>query len=248
MPNFSRRSFMTALTATLTAASAAEASRGPVATEHPDLLAMSDRLPDALQAYNDAAGRVRAIEETWGPQWPTPDPEIIWYGNGSKRHTDILGRGVETPWGKGGIMRVQNIGTPEGFEADYQAHAKEAERRSKLKSQRGMKPALRWAERCKARIEPARAYWSEVERINAASGIEAALAAETTARDALRSLVGDILTFEEQSAEGLGIKAQALAAYTELPLFWQAMNPHAPAWMAGLAATLARQANPASHV
>ena len=88
-------------------------------------------------------------------------------------------------------MRVQNIGTPEGFEAEYHAHTKEAERKSKLKSQRGMKSEIRWAERSKARMEPARAYWSEVERITAASGIEAAQAAETASRDALRSLVGD---------------------------------------------------------
>jgi hypothetical protein len=123
---------------------------------------MSDRLPATLQSYKDAAAKVHSIAKTWGPQWPTPDPEIIWYGNGSKRHADILGRGIETPWGKGGIMRVQNIGTPEGFEAEYHAHTKEAERKSKFKSQRGMKSEIRWAERSKARIEPAHAYWGSL--------------------------------------------------------------------------------------
>jgi len=35
----------------------------------------------------------------------------------------------------------------------------------------------------------------------------------------LRDLVGQILTFEEQTPIGLGIKAQALAAFIELPAF-----------------------------
>ncbi|NQY60773.1 hypothetical protein [Cognatishimia sp.] len=246
MTILNRRSFVAALAASLSSATAAHASGEQVAPEHPDLLAMSDRLPATLQSYKDAAAKVHSIAKTWGPQWPTPDPEIIWYGNGSKRHADILGRGIETPWGKGGIMRVQNIGTPEGFEAEYHAHTKEAERKSKFKSQRGMKSEIRWAERSKAQIEPAHAYWSEVERITAASGIEAAQVAETASRDALRSLVGDILTFEEQSPVGLGIKAQALAAFIELPPFWQMANPDSPKWLAGLTGTLARQANPAS--
>lgn len=212
--------------------------------EHPDLLAMSDQLPGVLQAYKDAAGEVQTIAKTWGPQWPTPAPEIIWYGGGSKTHRDILGRGIETEWGKGGIMRVQNLGTPEGFQASYEAHMREADRKSKFKSQRGMKSELRWAERDKARIEPARAYWSEVERIETASGIKAAQEAETAARDALRDLVGQILTFEEQTPIGLGIKAQALAAFIELPPFWQGLNPDAPQWLAGLTATLTRFGGP----
>ena len=158
-----RRSFVSVLTASFSSATAAKASGEQVAPEHPDLLAMSDRLPKALQSYKDAADKARSIAETWRPQWPTPNQEIIWYGNGSKRHTDILGRGIETSWGKGGVVRVQNIGTPVGFEASYRARAKEAERKSKFKSQRGMKSELRWAEQNKARIEPSCEYWSEVE-------------------------------------------------------------------------------------
>lgn len=241
MTNLNRRSFVAALAASLSSVTVAQASGSNATPENPDLIALSDRLPATLQTYKDAAAQVQQIAETWGPQWPQPDPEIISYGNGSKRHADLLGRGVETPWGKGGIMRVQNLGTPEGFEASYHAHKKEADRKSKFKSQRGMKSELLWAERDKASIEPARAYWSEVERVTARSGIEDAQAVETTARDALRELVGAILTFEEQSPMGLAIKAQALTAFIELPPFWQMANPDAPKWMAGLTATLARQ-------
>jgi len=239
---FNRRSFIATLATSLSSVAAVQAAGKEATSEHPELLKMSDRLPNTLQAYRDTAERVKDIVKAWGPQWPTPDPEIFWYGNGSKRHDDILGRGIKSHWGKGGIMCVQNIGTPEDFEADYQAHTKQAERKSKLKSQRGMKSELRWAEHSKARIKPARAYWSEVERIKVASGIEAALTAKRDAREALLTLVGDILTFEEQSPIGFGIKAQALAAFIELPPFWQGCNPDAPQWLAGLAATLERHA------
>jgi len=241
MTNLNRRSFVAALAASFSTAATAQASGSPEALEHPALVEMSDRLPGVLQAYQKAEARVQAIAAEWGPQWTTPDPEIFWYVGGSKRHRDILGRGIETQWGKSGIMRVQNLGTPECFEREYQAHMREAVRKSKFKSQRGMKSELRWAERAKARIEPARAYWSEVERIEKASGIEGAIEMETDTRKALIAAIGEILTFEERSAVGLAIKAQAIAAYTELPPFWQGLNPETPEWMAGLSATLARR-------
>lgn len=243
MTDFNRRSFVSALAVSLTSASAAQASGGQSLSEDPDLLALSDQLPAVLQAYKDAARKVQNIEETWGPQWPTPDPEIFWYGKGSKRHADILDRGIKTQFFSSGITRVQNIGTPEGFEASYADHMQEADRKSKFKSQRGMKQELRSAEKMKARIEPARAYWSEVERIETASGVKTAIEAETAARDALRDLVGHILTFEEQTPIGIGIKAHALAAFTELDPFWQRINPNSPEWLAGLSATLMRQAS-----
>lgn len=246
MSFLNRRSFVAALATSLAAATTANAAGDQTLHEHPDLIALSDRLPVALQSYKEAAAHVRHIAETWGPQWPKPDPEIIWYGGGSKRHEDILGRGIETQWGKSGLMRVQNIGTPEGFQLSYEAHMEEADRKSKFKSQRGMKTELRMAKRMKTSIEPARAYWSEVERIKTTSGVEAAQEAEAAARDALRDLVGQILTFEEQTAIGLGIKAQALAAFIELPSSSQSFNLDAPQWLAGLAATLTKQARLAS--
>lgn len=57
--------------------------------------------------------------------------------------------------------------------------------------------------------------------------------------------MGDVLAFEGRSSEGLGIKAQALAAFIELPPFWQRINPDAPLRLAGLTETLTRRANPA---
>ncbi|MEL7319742.1 MAG: hypothetical protein AAFN04_14000 [Pseudomonadota bacterium] len=228
---FNRRSFIATLATSLSTAAAVHAEGSEAVSEHPALLEMSDRLPATLQCYRDAASEVQSIADTWEPQWPAPDPEIIWYGHGSKRHEDILGRGIETPWGKGGVIHVRNIGTPEGFETDYHVHTKEAERKSKFKSQRGMKSELRWAEQSKARIEPARAFWSEVERIEAASGIHEAKANLEKSRDALIEIVGEILVFEERSAVGLAIKAQALAAFTELPPIWQGLtSPWAAHW------------------
>lgn len=243
MTQFDRRSFVAALAASLTSATTVQASGEPTMPEHPDLLAMSDQIPDALQAYKDAAARVRSIVQTWGPQWPEPDPDIIWYGSGCETHRNIRGVGIEVPWGTSGETRIQQLGTPEGYKMRYDQHMREAARRSKLKSKRGMKRELDWAERMQACIEPARAYWSEAERIETESGIKAAKKAEALSIKALCGLVGQVLTFEEQSPIGLAIKAQALAAFIGLPPFWQACNPGAPQWLAGLTATLARQAD-----
>ena len=245
MTILNRRSFVAALAASLSSATAAHASGEQVAPEHPDLLAMSDRLPATLQSYKDAAAKVHSIAKTWGPQWPTPDPEIMYGGWFGDRHADILGNGIQTPHVHTQKLTVHHIARPADLQRQFEGYVSEAERTSKFKKKGRMERNLRLADETKAKIEPARAYWSEVERITAASGIEAAQAAETASRDALRSLVGDILTFEEQSPVGLGIKAQALAAFIELPPFWQGVNPDAPQWLAGLTGTLARQANPA---
>lgn len=236
MTKLSRRSFVAALATSMTAAAQASST----VSEHPDLLAMADRLPGVLQDYRNANERVAEIEKVWGPQWPTVDPKIVKYGGTSKRHEDILGRGIKTEWGKSGIMKVQHLGTPECFEAAYLAHTKEAERKSKFKSQRGMRSELRSAERSKAQIEPARAYWSEVERIEKLSGIRNAQDELKRSRNALTDLVGKILTFEEQSVVGLGIKVEAMAAFSELPMSCQRYNLDAPEWLTGVVASLNR--------
>lgn len=100
-PELNRRTFVTTLVTSLTAPATTAALSVPIEslTEHPELIAMGDRLPDVLQSYRDAASEVSSIAEKWEPRWPTPDPEIIWYANGSKRHADILGRGIKTEWG-----------------------------------------------------------------------------------------------------------------------------------------------------
>lgn len=240
--NQSRRAMLLGLAGVATAAATGSTATGKAAPqESAELLALADKLPRHLGVYLDARKQVAAIVREWGPQWPTPAPEIIWYGSGSKYHEDILGRGIETPWGKGGLKRVQNIGTPEGFKAEYRAHKREAERKSKLKSQRGMKSELHRAEWAKARIEPARAYWSEIERVTAASGIEPAVAAREVSRKSLQSLVSEIVTFEERSITGLIIKAQAMQSWGQVEPFFRGFNPEANQWADAFAATVMRQ-------
>lgn len=232
-----RRSMLAAMAATFTAAAAPQAATQP--TTDPELTSLADTLKDALQDYLQARDNVQAIAAEWGPQWPTPDPEIVHYGGGSKTHRDILGRGIETPWGGSTFLKVQDLGTPEVFEAGYERHMAIAAHKGKTKSKRGMKSELLWAERCKARIEPARAYWAEVDRITAASGIEAAQAAETAALSCLTDTVGAILNYDTTTATGLVIKAEALTAWGNAPAFNQGLNPNASKWMAGIAATIA---------
>ncbi|WP_439521089.1 hypothetical protein [Marivita sp.] len=237
-----RRRMLLGLAAASTAAATGASSGGHTATlEDPQLLELGDALPSALKDFKDAETRVKQIEETWGAQWPVPDSEIIRYGSGCKTHRDILGRGVEMPWGKSGVTRVHDLGTPEHFEKSAVWNWKEYERCMGLKSKRGSRGAKLWAERDEAAIEPARAYWSEVERITKASGIEAARKAEDAALETLKKLVGEIILYREQTITGLIIKAQALQAWGEVPTAFQQINSESPNWGDAIASTVIRQ-------
>lgn len=243
MPFIDRRSFVAALAASLTSATAAQASGRHSMPEHPDLLAMSDQLPGVLQSYKDAASEVQNIAKTWGPQWPKPNPEIMFGGGFGHRHADILGRGIRVPDKYTKKPIVHYVAKPDELQRRLDGHISEAERTSGFKRKGRMEHYLRMADETRQKIQPSRAYWAEVERITSASGIEAAKAEQERAREALMQLVRRILTFEEQSALGLGIKAQALAAYSELPRLWQALAPDLPNMLMGLSDTLSRRAS-----
>lgn len=221
-----------------------QSGAAPRMAENPDLLALAEKLPVAAKAYSEARSEVARIVAAWSPFWPTlpTSPEIVRFGEGCKPHRDIEGRGIQTPCGNGNAMRVQDLGTPEVFEQSYAWHMAEAARKAALPSQRGLKGKLLWAEREKARIEPARAYWNEVARITAASGIEAATAHSTNMRAALHSLVDTIMATREATIEGVAIKAQALATWSQVDHVSKALNLRASDWSDQIAAAILRQA------
>lgn len=237
----SRRRVLIGLGAACAAATASTEAGIASVAENTDLTALGDALPDYLKAYRCAADRVDQIVAEWSPQWPKPAPEIIRYGEGCKTYRGIDGRGIEMPWGKSGIARVPNLGTPESFMASGLAHKAEAARKALTKSKRGMQMPLRWAEHDFAAIAPARAYWGEVDRITAASGIESAQKAKTDAREALRAIVSQIMKIEENSMAGVIIKAQALTTWGQLDRFYLIVNEEAPEWAEGLANAIMRQ-------
>jgi len=109
--------------------------------------------------------------------------------------------GIETP-GRRGILAVIDLGTPESFQSQADYYNGLAARKAKTKSQRGMKQYQQWAERERAAIGPARAYWSEVERITTASGIDAATAQRTATLDALHSHVDAIMRADDYRPYG----------------------------------------------
>lgn len=236
-----RRMLLGLAAASTAAATGANAEGRTTAQEDPELVAMGDRLGDALSDYKLATERVRTIADTWGPEWPVPDPAIYRYGEDCKTHCDILGRGVKMPWGNGGIQRVHDLGTPEHFEKSAARYWKEYERCMGFKTQRGAKGAKAWAEHDQAAIKPARAYWSEVERITKVSGIEAAQEAETAAMNSLKELVGQIILYREKTITGLIIKAQALQTWAQVELFFQKFNPEAAIWSEAMSETVLRQ-------
>ena len=236
----SRRHVLLGLAASATAATATGATAAP--QENPELVALADDLPAILAAYVAARENVAWIVAEWSPQWPVPAPEIFRFGDGCRRHVGIDGAGIETPFGVRGATHVASIGTPEHFEGRAAYHDSRAAHKAKTKSQRGMQSELRWAERDRAAIEPARAYWSEVERITKASGIEAATAQRTATLEAMRDQVGAIMRADDWTITGAIIKAQALGAWAEAGRFARAFNPDGPAWADQLAASILRHA------
>ncbi len=241
MMNTNRRNMLLGLAAASTAAATGTAGNS-AHQEAEELMTMADELDGTLAAYKEADNRVREIAREWGPHWPVPDMRIVRYGEYCKQHRDILGRGIETEWGKSGQMRVQSLGTPEHFEKSARAAQSEYERKMQTKSQRGAKGAKRWADKNAALIEPAREYWSEVERITEASGIEAALAVRAEARDALHEQVGKIMLYPEKTVTGLIVKAQAMQAWETVEPFQRVFNPESLAWAEAMTATVLRQA------
>ncbi len=235
-----RRRMLLGLAAASTAAATGAGAEGQSAeTEAPELIAMGDQLGDVLAAYKTAAHHVTQIGDQWGPLWPTPADEIVSYVGGSNMHRDIHGRGIKMAWKNG--KDVVYVDTPEAFQQSAERHWAMYEHKMQTKSQRGAAPQKAWAEKNTAAIRPARAYWSEVERIIQASGIEPAQKEKEEAREALGKLVDRILLFREQSITGLIIKAQALQAWGEVDRFFRIVNPDGPAWTDAMAETILRQ-------
>ena len=240
----SRRHVLLGLAASATAATATGATAAP--QENPELVSLADDLPAILAAYVAARETVAWIVAEWSPQWPVPAPEIFRFGEGCHRHVGIDGAGIVTPWGVKGVMQVQHLGTPATFEASAAYHERRAAMKAKTKSRRGMKSELLWAERDRAAVEPARAYWSEVERIKAASGIEVATAERTATLDALHRHVDAIMRADDWTITGAIIKAQALGAWREADHIARGFNLDGPAWADLLAGSILRHAGGAA--
>lgn len=232
----SRRNLLMGLAASATAATVADAAAAP--QENPELIAMADALPAVLAEYVAARDNVRSIVAKWSPQWPVPNENIISHVEGSKAYRDIEGRGIEVPWGRSGLKRMPNLGTPESFEASAVYHETRADKCAGTKSKRKLKFHTGWAEQARASIEPARAYWCEVGRITEASGIEAAQARLAAARDALKVAVDRIMMAEDFTITGTAIKAQALCAWATVEEFYRLFNDRGPFWADRLAASI----------
>lgn len=236
----SRRNLLLGLAASATAASVAEAATSP--QENPELLSLADALPAVLGEYVAARDKVRSIVAEWSPQWPMPSEQIIRFGQGCKDYRGLDGRGIELPWGKNGIKRMPQVGTPEVFEAAAKHHDTEVARITAKGGKRNLKYHRLWAEREKAAVEPARAFWAEVDRITAASGIEPAQARQAAALAALKTAVDQIMIADDWTIMGSVIKAQALSAWAETDLASRMLNARGHAWADLLAASIVKHA------
>lgn len=234
----SRRTILAGLATAAAAATSAKAS-GP--QESAELIDLSNALPGHVEAYQAAAKKVADIAETWGPQWPTPCEEIIRFTNSENQHTDILGVPVKVKRHPGGFGQIVEIGSPEDFARSAESNEAEYQRRMGFKSQRGAKFSKQRAERDRAAIPLSEAYWSEVERIKEASGVDTAKEAQAAARDELQALVDQIMKTPETTIAGVVIKAQALEAWSSVDKFWRTFNLQGVDWAESLAASIIRQ-------
>lgn len=240
----SRRHLLMGLAASATAAaSIAEAASAP--QENPELLALADELPALAARHLEARDRVRAIVAEWSSQWPVPSAELVSYGSGCKPYRDIEGRSLSLVDKYGHERHAPELGTPEYFEGQAAYHEAKAAKCAATKSKRKMKFHLLWVERERAQIEPSRAYWSEVERITKASGIEDAKARLGEARSALWKKVDQIMQVEDWTIAGTVIKAQALQAWAEVEPFWRQVGFEGKPWADLLAASIMRHAQTA---
>ncbi len=174
-PALSRRSFVAALAASLASATTAQADGAQAIAEHPELVAMSDQLPLVRQNFKDTETEIRSIVKQWQPQWPEPDPEIMYLGflePMDNLHRNILGAGISRPVRRTGENKVHYIKRVDDLLREYERHKKEAERTSTFKKKIQMERNLRLAKDSKAKIKPARSYWKEVNRIEKTSGIK----------------------------------------------------------------------------
>ncbi len=219
----------------------AEASAAP--NENPELVAMADALPAVLAEYVAARDNVKAIVAEWSPKWPVPSADIIRFAEGCKEYRGIDGSGLEMALYPTRIKMMPRLGTAEYFEVSAAHHGSEAKRCAAFKRERRMLSNLRAAEQERALIKPARIYWSEVDRITAASGIEAAQARAGAAQDALKAAVDRIMRADDRTITGAVIKAPALHAWTEVELFYRTLNDRGPAWAEQLAAPIVKHAS-----
>lgn len=236
----SRRNLLLGLAASATAATVADAAVAP--QENPELLAMADALPAVVAEYVAARENVRAIVAEWSPQWPVPGEEIIRHGDGCKDYRGLDGRGIALPYFNSGITRMPQIGTPEHFAASADYHAIQADRILAKGGKRNLKFHRGWAERERAAIDPARAFWAEIDRITAASGIEAAQSREVEAAKGLVQSVERIMAADEWTIAGAVIKAQALGAWAELDRHIRLLSMRDSDWAQSLATSILKHA------
>lgn len=241
----SRRNLLLGLAASATAATSTGAKGSSAAPqENPALLALADELPEIAGAYKVARDEVDQIVKAWSPSWPVPAEEVFSYGSGSKTHRGIDGEGIKTTRFRD-MSDVYRLGTPEMFAENAKGHEKRIAEIEKTKSKRRMEFHQLHAGRDRAAIEPARAYWSEVDRITKASGIEAATAKREAALESFREQVDKIMGTEDWTITGAVIKAQALAAWGEVDRFMVIFNARGHVWAKELSSSILRHASAA---
>lgn len=236
-----RRRLLIGLAAASTAAVSPVAAHVAAPVEHPELLALGDKLDAAVAETAAARDHKRAVIARWRGQWPSA-PAAVCDGHAIHSSHDgergltgdlILASGASAPSydavrAASFEQRRDNpdayyprcVGTAEWF-ASRRDNALTAIRRHRPRhplsaldvAQLEIEAALYGD---KAAL--AAAYEAECERVRKASGYAEAVARDKAAFHALAALVGAIIATPADTMAGVMVKAQALAAWEAEPL------------------------------
>jgi len=183
-------------------------------SENPALLALGEQLPKVEQAYRDARATWDAMWKEWSPQWPlAPEPccKLVWlgsFGDGTER--DLTGAGLLRPGQErpAKVMTIKEMESRAGWMRECMA--KDDGRKRKV----GRKTRAYWeaeANSCELGIQLLPGYQAECARIKAASNVEANSKARSDTAQAMFKFARKVLAEPHHTAEGLKIKASAVA-------------------------------------
>ena len=174
---------------------------------------LQDAVSEAFDRLDRATRTVADIVAEYEPQWPRAPKDIFYLSgdHGGDIERCLTGRGY--PDG----MYYARIPPLEWFGKKHaEAKAELVAFETKPAPRRGLKAARERLAELQADREMATAYWGEVERIKAASGYDAADAAASAARNALKRILIQIMATPAADTEGLSLQVSAMARVSDL--------------------------------
>jgi hypothetical protein len=241
-PAMNRRSLLLGLAAASTAAATGAAVAATVPSENPELIRLGNALPGLVAEYKAARAERSSIVAAWSTRWPRVPDELLNGGcAGPDVERDMTGEAILHPhkWGGNrarGIRTAEELQCCHDFLKDRVRRARTARTRERAAEHLAEYPPL---------LAIAHRYEARCKRVRDVSGYTRAHQRRQAAERALTETIRDIMATEETSMAGVVIKAQAMAATTELPA-WASIIDGGLTWGPKLADAVLRIADSAT--